>query len=343
MSTPFTINTSGGEPVYKQLIQQFETKIKNGELVCGEMVPSMNELAQDLGMSRETAKKVYSILRDRGYLEPKQGKGFYVKRPDETRNPNVLVLFDKLSIYKQAILNSFISVLGEDSEMTILLHNQDLNLFEYYLDQNLDQYDYYLVTPHFPLDGESRKRMIKLISRIPNRKLIILDNLPKGLKGNFGAIYQDFSNDAYDGLVQGANKLKKSTCLNVITLPTSLYGKQIRDAVERFCKDYGIKVNYYDAPPEVIGKRETFLVLNSQLDSGITDLAGNIGKNNLKVGKDVYIISYNEFPINAVVLGGLTTISTDFELMGKLAAQMIIDKKMTRRKCDFKMIRRKTF
>lgn len=343
MENSFTIDNVGGEPVYKQLIQQFETKIRNGSLASGELVPSMNDLAVDLGISRETVKKVYSILRDRGYLTPKQGKGFYVKCLDESKKLNILVLFDKLSIYKQTVLNSFINVLGEDSEVTVLLHNQNLNLFEYYLTQHLDQYDYYLVTPHFPLDDLSQKRMIKLVSKIPNRKLIVLDNLPMELKGNFGAVYQNFNIDAYEGLQYGVQKLKKSPMLNVITSPFSLYGNMIRNAVDRFCNDYGINVRYYDSAPETIGKHETFLLLNSQLDSGITDLAGNIAKNNLKIGRDVYIISYNEFPINSLVLGGLTTISTDFELMGRLAAQMILEKKMFKQKCDFNMIRRKTF
>lgn len=342
MNTSFTIDHQSSIPLYKQLIQQFEEKIKTGQLACGEVVPSMNELAAELSISRETAKKTYYILRDKGLLEPRQGKGFYVKKID-SKKPSIVVLFDKLSIYKQTILNSFINVIGDDSEVTIRLHNQDLDLFEYYLEQILDQYDYYIVTPHFPLDEQSQKRMIKLISKIPNRKLIVLDNLPKGLSGNFGAVYQDFGNDAYNGLMQGLQKLRKSSKLNVITLPSSLYGNMIRNAVDKFCSEHRIDVRYYDAPPEKIGMHETFLILNSQLDSGIPDLVNKINENNLRVCKDVYIISYNEFPINAVVLGGLTVLSTDFEQMGELAAKMIVEKKMTKIKSRFTLIRRNTF
>lgn len=96
-------------------------------------------------------------------------------------------------------------------------------------------------------------------------------------------------------------------------------------------------------PPTDINKKDVFLLINSQLDSGISDLADNIDAKNLKVGKDVFIISYNEFPFNKVVLGGLTTISTDFVKMGELAAQMIVEKRLFKQKCDFGMIRRSTF
>jgi len=44
-----------------------------------------------------------------------------------------------------------------------------------------------------------------------------------------------------------------------------------------------------------------------------------------------------------VVLGGLTTISTDFVEMGRLAAEMILAGKMVKVHNKFRMIRRKTF
>ncbi len=343
MDISFMITSNGGLPIYKQLLQQFEQKIKSGKLAPGELVPSMNELADELGISRETAKKVYSILRDRGYLEPHQGKGFYVRNPEGARRTTILVLFDKMSIYKQSTLNSFLKRIGDHAETTILLHNKNIDLYEYYLNLYLDQFDYYIVTPHFDLDDDIQKKMLKLTSRIPNRKLIVLDYLPKNLMGNFGAVYQDFDNDAYDGLSQGLAKLKKSGKLKVITLKESLYGRFIRKAVERFCTDNGIDAEFMTEPPVDICKKDTFLILNSQLDSGISDLADNINARKLRIGKDVFIISYNEFPLNKVVLGGLTTISTDFSKMGELAASMILEKRMFKQKCDFGMIRRLTF
>ncbi len=343
MAISFMITPNGGLPVYKQLLRQFETKIKTGKLKPGEVVPSMNELSEELGISRETVKKVYSILRDRGYLEAHQGKGFYVKCPDDSQKLSILILFDKMSIYKQTILNTFLEVIGDNVDTTILLHNQNLDLYEYYLNLYLDQFDYYIVTPHFALDGEVHRKMLKLTSRIPNRKLIVLDHLPDGLKGNFGAVYQDFENDAYKGLETGLPKLKKSGMLNVITLSSSLYGTLVYKAIERFCNDHGIKISHWEETPDIIRKNETFLIIGSQHDAGLTDLSDRIDSFNLKVGKDVFLISYNEFPLNKVILGGLTTISADFSMMGRLAAQMISEKRMFKQVCDFGMIRRSTF
>ena len=82
------------------------------------------------------------------------------------------------------------------------MHNQQIDLLEYYIDENLDQFDYYVVTPHFPLDESTQRRAVKALMRIPNRKLILLDRCLDSLPGNYGVVYQDFTNDVYEGLMQ---------------------------------------------------------------------------------------------------------------------------------------------
>ena len=46
----------------------------------------------------------------------------------------------------------------------------------------------------------------------------------------------------------------------------------------------------------------------------------------LKIGKDVGVISYNETPLKKIILNGITTISTDFQLMGEMTARLISQK-----------------
>jgi DNA-binding LacI/PurR family transcriptional regulator len=46
------------------------------------------------------------------------------------------------------------------------------------------------------------------------------------------------------------------------------------------------------------------------------------------VGKDVGVISYNETPLKKIILSGITTISTDFEMMGRRVAEVILGKKV---------------
>ena len=342
---PIQINLETGSkaPIYKQLVEQFEDAIRSGKLKPGEQIPSMNDFAVQLGISKETVKKTYGILREKGLLVPQQGKGFYVAEAGEASKPRVLVLFDKLSIYKEVLFNSLAEELGDKADLTILTHNQNLELFTYYLDTSLDKYDFYVISPHFPLDDRTQAAATKLIARVPNRKLIMVDHWLQSYTGNYGAVYQDFENDVYDGLKQGLDKLKASSCLKVITLPSSLYGPIICKGVDRFCMEYDIPVEFMNSAPETVAPGETYLVINSQLDSGLAALARRIKAQNLEVGKDVFIISYNEFDLNEVVLNGLTTISTDFKQMGHTAATMILNRKTWKVHCDFNMTRRGTF
>ncbi|MNG35718.1 hypothetical protein D3C84_1225290 [compost metagenome] len=50
----------------------------------------------------------------------------------------------------------------------------------------------------------------------------------------------------------------------------------------------------------------------------------NARNQNLKLGSDFGIISYNETPLKKVVANGISTISTHFEMMGKILAEMVI-------------------
>ena len=340
----FKIDSKSKDSIYKQLVSQVERALHEGQLRAGEMLPSMNILAAQLDISRETVKKAYGILVEKSLIVPKQGKGFYAADLQAAGRPQVLVIFDKLSVYKQILFNAFAESLSGKAEVTIVNHNQSLDLLEYYLDNYLDNFDYYVVTPHFPLDAASQERAIKQLSRIPNRKLIMLDHLQPNYPGNqYGAVYQDFENDVYEGLRQGLPAFRGNPALRVITLPTSLYGPCIRSGVEHFCADYKIPVEFLDSAPESIRPGDTFLVLNSQLDAGLVALAHVIDASGLKIGRDVFIISYNESQMYELVLGGLTTISTDFAQMGRMAAEMILNHRMEKLHCPFRMNRRFTF
>ena len=344
MSSRIKVDISSQTPVYKQLINNIEENVRDGALKEGDLLPSMNELSASLDISKETVKKAYSILRDKGIIEAIQGKGFYVASNDTGRNPKILMLFDKLSTYKYVLFSSFSSAIGNSGEILIRLHDQQVDLFEYYINEYVDLYDYYVITPHFPLDPAIQKRVIKAIKRIPNRKLVLLDRNLDDLPGNFGAVYQDFTNDVYDGLSQGLKKLKSMKQLNVITESSSLYHTYICEGARRFCKDFGIKCEFYTSvTPDIIRTKEAYLILNGQLDKELIDLARAAKEKKLKVGRDIGIISYNESPINEIVLNGLTTISTDFKAMGAVAARMILSKEMHKVKCEFNMIRRNTF
>ncbi|HBL78367.1 MAG: GntR family transcriptional regulator [Bacteroidetes bacterium GWF2_42_66] len=343
MKLKIGIDTNSQTPVYKQLIQAIQDLVNTGEYHEGEFIPSMNELANELDISKETVKKAYSILREKGVIESSHGKGFYVTNGGNTKI-KVLLLFDKISTYKQVLFSSFSANIGDISEITIRLHNQDVDLFEHFIDENLDHFDYYIITPHFPIKPEIQKRTIKILKKIPNRKLILLDHLVEELPGNFGSVYQDFEQDIFDGLTQSIGILKNFKKLNVISMPGSLYAPLIEKGIQKFCMQNQVDFEIHkNIDTDKIQKQEVFLILNSQLDHELIELVRAAKMKGCTIGQDIGIISYNESPINEIILDGLTVFSTDFNQMGELAAKMIMAKSFKKIKCDFRLIRRNTF
>ena len=49
----------------------------------------------------------------------------------------------------------------------------------------------------------------------------------------------------------------------------------------------------------------------------------------LRLGKEIGVISYNDTPLKKVVSNGISVISTDFQAMGRQVAQLIQDQKRT--------------
>lgn len=340
----FDVDYKSQQPIYKQLLAQVEHAILEGRAQPGDYLPSMNELSQELNISRETVKKVYAILRDRGLIDSKQGKGFFVAAQQPERRLRVFMLLDKLSLYKQVFYDAFLAQMGNKADITIHLYNQNIRLFEDTIDAALDNYDYYIITPHFSFDNETQMRALKALKRIPNRKLIVADHWPRLLQGNYGVVYQDQARDTYDCLKECIDDLHKYEKLHVVTLPTSLYGQTIIESVDRLSCDYGLEVEYHnEITSDIIRRGGVYLTVNGQLGLELVELIRLAREAGLEIGRDIGIISYNESYISEIILNGLTTMSTDFTQMGTLVAEMILTKTLRKVKCDFCMIRRATF
>jgi DNA-binding LacI/PurR family transcriptional regulator len=123
----------------------------------------------------------------------------------------------------------------------------------------------------------------------------------------------------------------------------SLYAPYVEKGIIEFCEQHHFPCKtYHEILPERIQAHEAYLILNSQLDTELIELVTKAQAKGYTIGKDIGIISYNESQLNEVILNGLTVMSTDFIAMGKITAQMILDKQMQVIHCPFGLILRKT-
>lgn len=76
------ISNKSDLPIYEQLKIQIKEHIMSGELSENEFLPSIRQLAKDLGISVITTTRAYSDLENEGYIRTMQGKGSFVLPKD---------------------------------------------------------------------------------------------------------------------------------------------------------------------------------------------------------------------------------------------------------------------
>jgi DNA-binding LacI/PurR family transcriptional regulator len=75
-------------------------------------------------------------------------------------------------------------------------------------------------------------------------------------------------------------------------------------------------------------------------DKDLINLLKELQILNYELGKDVGIVSYNETPLKEIVANGITTISTDFSLMGQRLSEMILNDEYRKLKNPLRVIKR---
>ncbi len=68
-------------PIYTQLKNQIIEGIASGQLKMGEDLPSVRNLASDIGVNMHTVNKAYNLLKQDGYIQIHRQKGVVVN-PD---------------------------------------------------------------------------------------------------------------------------------------------------------------------------------------------------------------------------------------------------------------------
>lgn len=63
------LDMNSSTPIYVQLRNQIVMGIGRGELKLGESLPTVRQLAQDIGVNTMTVNKSYQILKTEGYIK----------------------------------------------------------------------------------------------------------------------------------------------------------------------------------------------------------------------------------------------------------------------------------
>ena len=319
-------------PKYLQLANSVINAISEGKIKKDDPLPSINELSFEYEISRDTAEKGYKHLKKLGIIGSVAGKGYYIKCTEVNQQLKVFLLFNKLSFHKKIIYDAFVKALGENSLVDLYIYNNDFALFKKLIYNRKEDYSHFVVIPHYT-DGEDNT--IEVLRELPQDKLIILDKMVPDFKGEFGAVYEQFDKDLLETLEEALPHLQKYHTINIIFPEDTYHPREIIRGFTIFCRQYTF--NYHVIHDIEQADIEPGNVYINLMEPDLVGLIERIIEKNLKLGKDVGVISYNETPLKKIILNGITTISTDFELMGQTAAKLILEHSHERIKNPFRL------
>ncbi|HAQ18698.1 MAG TPA: transcriptional regulator [Prolixibacteraceae bacterium] len=324
------IDDSLGLPKYRQIINSIYTAISNNELKLGDKIPSLNQICSEFELSRDTVMVAFNELKAKGIINSIPGKGYYINSTEINLDQKIFVLFDELNAFKEDLYSSFLNSLDAKSSVDIYFHHFNYQVFKNLISESAGKYTSYVIMPAtFDFTAD-------IIGKLPRERVYILDRKKDDLT-DYPVVYQDFEQDVYDALNEGLDLLQKYSEL-IMIFPGGKEPEGRMNGFQRFCSEMGFQSEIIR---NVINKEmragEAYFVPS---DRNLVRLIKMASEKNLVLGKDVGIVSFNDTVLKEVVAGGITTISTDFQLMGQTLARIIQERSTGKIRNRSSLIRR---
>lgn len=333
---PFSIQAAHIPSKIKQIVHAVSMAIDNGSLKPHSKLPSINNFSKTYGYGRDTVEKAYRELIREGYVYAVPAKGYYVVGKKD-KKLKVLLIFNKLSSYKKIIYYSFIETLQDKAVVDLQVHHYDVRRLEEILEANRDKYHYYVIMPHF-FHKASKKSYLKVLKSVPASQLMIMDKPVPELGKQHMAVYQDFKQDLHEVLESSISLLKKYKRLIIVFPLQSNHPRDIVEGCQAFCRKHRKAFDVISSLDKEALQEGTVYIVTAESD--LAQLIKKSKEAHLQPGRHIGIISFNETVLKELL--EITVVTTDFEGMGKTAAQMLLDKDVKQVKNPFRMIVRKS-
>ena len=312
-----TVDNHSGVPKYKQIIASIEEAIAVKRLQRGDKLPSVNKVSLEFSISRDTVLLAYDELKKRGIVFAILGKGYYVKSVEFSFDQRFFVLFDELNAFKEDLYTSLLESINNKAQIDIFFHHFNLEMFRKLINESNGNYSKYIIMPT-NLVGAAN-----LIKTLPANDVYILDQTNEELI-EYPSVYQNFVKDMYQALVKAKEKLDKYQQL-ILIFPGFKEPLGMVEGFLKFCKEFNFGHEVMvDFEVRTIAVGNVYIIPN---DRHLVQVIEQSKKQQLRIGQDFGIISYNDTPLKKVVENGITTISTDFKAMGARLTEMIFTNK----------------
>jgi len=328
-----TVDENSKVPKYLQIVEIIKSDIDNGIFRIGEQVPSINETSAEFYLARDTVEKAYKVLKEKGILSAVKGKGYYVASTGKICKRRCLLFLNNFNDDKMAFYQSFKSSIPDSCEVDVHLFNGDPEQLERDIMANLGHYDNFIIFPHLDSITEGLRSAIK---KIPGNKLIFVHREFESCM-ECSAVVTDNREELYQALTAISESCKKYNHFRLV-FPDNNYHREVWEGFADYCLDHQIK---FDITPDLfeaeIESGQLFIIKS---DQDLALLVKHCREHQLKLGKDIGVICFNDSALKEVLAGGISVITPDFGQIGQQVAKIVMSQDFGKSRGNYKFIRR---
>lgn len=322
------LENQSGIPKYKQIVSAIEIAIAENRLQKGDRLPSINKVCLEFSISRDTVLQAYEELKKRGIVFAILGKGYYIKSVEFSFEQRYFLLFDELNAFKEDLYTSFLETIANKAQVDIFFHHFNAEMFRKLINESNGNYSKYIIMPTNLVD------VTDCIKTLPKNDVYILDQTKEELI-DYPSVHQNFVKDMYEALLKAKSLLDNYLQIQLI-FPGLKEPIGMVEGFQKFCNEFSFKnevLSNFDS--KEIVKGTVYVIPN---DRHLVQVIEKAKQQQLEMGVDYGIISYNDTPLKKIVANGITTISTDFTAMGSILAEMILTNKKAQVENSSKLI-----
>lgn len=280
----------------------------------GDRLPSINNMVEGLSFARKTIVRAYEELKNRGLVESKNFKGYYIANVNTKVKLKVALLLYAFHTFQEDFYNTFRKELGKKYHIDVFYHHNNLEIFKNIITTISGKYGMYVIAPIQSLETP------KLLRKFQPEKLLIIDRYVK-MPQDYSYISQEFENSTYNRLVDLYPAIKKYEKMILFFKEKTDYPLGIKNAFKKFIAEYKINGLIEKGYNQGSVNKNTLYFFIS--DNHLWEVLRDCKYAEYKIGDAVGILAHNDNAVKEIIFGGITTISADFKEMAREAAAYV--------------------
>ncbi len=304
---------------HEQIVRGVLTSIEDQVVERGQMLPSINKMSSELGFARKTIDKAYGELKDRGLVESRNRRGFFVSTEAVEQTLKVAVVLYEFRPFQEVFYNVFRQAVGANVQVDTYFHHNNLAVFGDTITKIAGRYGLYLVAPIV------HKQVIPILDQLMEGRLLLIDRYVN-MGANVPHVIQEFQTSTYALLINLKDRIEKYKRIEIFFRKDgeSAYPPEILVACRRFCREQKIRLRVSER--YLSGSLERDVLYLTVGDNDLWTLLEDCIDQGWELGRELGVLSHNESRIKKIVHGGVSTWSTDFSRMAEEAARFVLER-----------------